>query len=238
MRMSGTGKRRSAVSRVARSSIPDRTVITLFVQAGGRCEFDGCNQYLLEHHVTKDAGNFAQQAHIVAYSSAGPRGQKGANPADPNALENLMLLCPVCHKLVDDNPDDWPVSVLRKFKIAHEDRVHMLTGTSPERHTVGVVLKAKVGASAVDVPFVQMQEAVAPRYLDRREICEIDLTTGSEIGSPAYWEVMGARIDEKLAELCRRPVADGHSQHLSVFAIACSGPCRSPIPVQADHGFR
>src|SRR3989442_13044181 len=42
------------------------TRLLLFVRAGGRCEFDGCNKFLLEHPLTITEGNFAQMAHIVA----------------------------------------------------------------------------------------------------------------------------------------------------------------------------
>ncbi len=42
--------------------------LQLYVLAGGRCEFDGCPNYLIEHHLTHTRGNFAQMAHVVAFS--------------------------------------------------------------------------------------------------------------------------------------------------------------------------
>lgn len=62
----------SAVVPVRR--LRDLTRMLLFVRAGGRCEFDGCSRYLIEHPVTLTEGNFAQVAHIVAFRIAGPRG--------------------------------------------------------------------------------------------------------------------------------------------------------------------
>src|SRR5438094_9912673 len=47
--------------------IPDLTRLLLFVRAGGRCEFDGCPRYLMEHPVTLTEGNLAQVAHVVAF---------------------------------------------------------------------------------------------------------------------------------------------------------------------------
>ena len=76
----------------------------LFVRAGGRCEFDGCNSYLLEHHLTLTEGNFAEIAHVVAFKPDGPRGHEGTRPEEIHDVDNLMLLCPRCHKLIDDHP--------------------------------------------------------------------------------------------------------------------------------------
>jgi hypothetical protein len=54
-------------------AVPDKTKLLLYVRAGGRCEFDGCNEYLLEHHVTLDALNVGQMAHIVAFKESTQR---------------------------------------------------------------------------------------------------------------------------------------------------------------------
>src|SRR5438445_13057633 len=84
----------SPVTRVPSRSISKLTQLLLFVRAGGRCEFDGCNKYLLEHHLTLTEGNFAQVAHIVAFKVAGPRGREGPRPEGINDVANLMRLCP------------------------------------------------------------------------------------------------------------------------------------------------
>jgi len=136
--------RPSAVKSAKSRSVPATTRLFLYVQAGGRCEFDGCNQYLLEHHVTKDPGNFAEMAHIFAFSDGGPRADAPGRGEDKHALDNLVLLCPPCHKLIDDDPGRWTVEVVRDFKRAHEDRVFMLAETRPDRHTTAVVLRGRV----------------------------------------------------------------------------------------------
>ena len=96
------------------------TRVLLFTLAGGRCEFDNCNRYLLQHHVTHRNGVFAQMAHIVAFRPSGPRGESGLSSAERNDISNLMLLCPICHKLIDDNPELYPVETLRDFRRDHE----------------------------------------------------------------------------------------------------------------------
>ena len=91
----------SPVVRVQSRAIDPTRKLLLYVRAGGRCEFDGCNAYLFRHHVTQAEENFSQVAHIVAFKPDGPRGKIGLRPDDINDLENLMLLCPQCHKLID-----------------------------------------------------------------------------------------------------------------------------------------
>ena len=101
----------SSVIRVSRG-IRDLMRLLLFVRAGGRCEFDGCNEYLLAHPLTLTPGNFAQMAHIVAFREQGPRGKSPLRSAYINDVGNLMLLCAQCHKLIDDHPDQYTVAIL------------------------------------------------------------------------------------------------------------------------------
>jgi hypothetical protein len=70
-------KRSRTTSVVTLSRAPKAdTRVLLFTLAGGRCEFDKCNRYLLAHHVTHREGNFADMAHIVAFRPQGPRGSE------------------------------------------------------------------------------------------------------------------------------------------------------------------
>ena len=165
----------SPVKKPSRS-IAAAAKILLAARSGGRCEFAGCNDYLFEHLLTLKDGNFSQHAHIVAFSEEGPRGRQRARPRNINSVDNLMLLCPQCHKLIDDNPDDYPRSVLEKYKQDHEERVRLVTGLGPDMRTSVVQLKATIGGSAVDIPAAHIYEAVAPRYPTDKKGHIIDLT--------------------------------------------------------------
>jgi 5-methylcytosine-specific restriction endonuclease McrA len=204
--------------------VPVRTRLFLFVRAGGRCEFDGCNRYLLEHHLTKTEGNFTQMAHIWAFSERGPRARRRPAGKLVHALSNLILLCPQCHKLVDDDPDQWPAAVLRKHKKAHEDRVFMLTETKPDRHTVAVALTARIGGKAVSISLPEMQAAVAPRYLGQRDVVHIDLTTIPDEVSEHYWQTGAETIRSRTRNLYEQTFEHGPVRHVSVFALG-------PIPL-------
>ena len=58
-------------------------------------------------------------AHIIAHSPNGPRGNSECNTEFVNSYENLILLCPTCHRKVDDNPNKFPVNFLINKKQEH-----------------------------------------------------------------------------------------------------------------------
>lgn len=203
--------------------IPNSTALFLYVHAGGRCEFDGCNDYLLEHYPTEAVGNFAQQAHIFAFRETGPRGDESGRPTDPHSLSNLILLCPKCHHLVDTRPAEYPVVVLKQFKRDHEDRVYSLTGISKDRDTIPLVLKGLVRGRPMDISVEEMQAAVAPNYLKNRGKIEIDLNNVPDSPDDAYWKTTAAIIDMKIGQLQAQKTRADRTLRISVFAIA-------PIP--------
>ena len=219
----------SNVVRLPRSPNADTRVL-LFTAAGGRCEFDNCNRYLLQHHVTHRGGNFAEMAHIVAFRLSGPRGVRDLSPAERNDISNLMLLCPICHKLIDDNPDFYTVEILREFKRDHEARIHMLTEAKADKQTVPLVFRASIGDSPVAIPPADIQAAVAPFYIDPRGLDEIDLTEGTESRTEAYWR-RGAEIIRERVQRFYERLRKSDQTNVSVFALA-------PIPFLVYFGTR
>jgi hypothetical protein len=211
-------------------SVPQFVRLLLFVSAGGRCEFDGCNKYLLEHHVTLTAGNFAEIAHIVAFQEDGPRGRSETRPDDIHQADNLMLLCPGCHKTIDDHPELYPVATLRKYKTSHERYIYHMTSLRPENRTSVLMVTANIGEQGAYIPFDQVIEALAPHYPVSRPGKLIDLTS-IPIVDAASLETARETIRRGLIQLYD---AGGETQtvkHLSVFALA-------PIPLLVDLGTR
>src|SRR5256884_9077040 len=86
-----------------------------------------------------------------------------------------MLLCPQCHKLIDDKPKDYTRRALSEYKRRHEKWIKQATGLSPERKTALIVFTAPIGKQTVSISYDHMLEAVAPRYPISREGLEIDL---------------------------------------------------------------
>lgn len=200
-------------------SIPIMTRLQLFVRSGGRCEFDGHNKFLLRHSLTRMDGNFAQMAHIVAFRPAGPRGRKTRPSGSAHAHENLMLLCHECHRLIDTHPDRYTTRTLRLFKRQHEQRIHQLTGTAPDRQTTVVVLKAMIGTHAVEISPSEIQDAIAPRYPDADPFI-IDLTGIPDTADEAFWKTATRTIDVNCDRLYATRFDGSTPRHLSVFALA------------------
>lgn len=195
--------------------------IRLFTKAGGRCEFDGCRRYLLEHPVTHKEGVFAEVAHIVAFSVKGPRSGDGVRPDNINDIANLMLLCPQCHKAIDDDERAHPRDLLEKHKREHEQLIRHLTSLMPSARTAVAVFTAPINGQSVGVPYDHVTLAVAPRYPFKREVAECNLSSlDGELESPEFLTLTKRKVDAFAERLFRQGEDVSHTQHLSVFALA------------------
>jgi hypothetical protein len=207
---------------------PERKLL-LAVAAGGRCEFRGCNKYLLEHPISLSGVNLSENAHIYGFSERGPRGNEPGRPADIHAIDNLMQLCGDCHKEIDKNEDLYSVAMLQEQKRVHEERIRFLTGLGREAHTSIVILKAGIGGRAVDIAFDEVHDAVDPRYPRDRKGEVIDLTEFGDETSEAYYIAGARRITQRLEMFYQRQIDGSAPAHVSVFALA-------PIPLLVHFG--
>lgn len=63
-------------------------------------------------------------SHIIACSPNGPRGNAEYSVEFINSYENLILLCPICHRKVDGNPIGFPANYLINKKQEHIDFIN------------------------------------------------------------------------------------------------------------------
>lgn len=192
----------------------------LYGRSAGRCQFRGCNRFLLEHHVTHSPGNFAEKAHIVAFSIKGPRGVDVCNREEINSIENLMLLCPGCHKQIDDDPNLYTIEMLRQFKREHEERIFRYTEFKPENSTRVLKLVAQVRGQRSAIPEDAIKMALSSTNYDPREGLPLDLNVLSDTGGTSYWELAAQEISKRVIEFLRSPISDERFQPISVFAMA------------------
>lgn len=225
----GSGPNAMMPPVVQRRHVSNDVQRLLFVRAGGRCEFNGCNKYLLRHHLTRSDGNFADMAHIVAFSDSGPRGRM-PRPSGIHDPENLMLLCHDCHKLIDDDPGRYSVAILKGYKRCHEERIFHVTGLGPDLETTVVQLKANIGGQAVDIPVAHVTEAVAPRYPTDPRGYVIDLT-GINGEDETYYRTATREIRRQLERIYEPGMDVEKTRHISLFALA-------PIPLLVYLGSR
>jgi hypothetical protein len=69
-----------------------------------------------------------EECHIVSPATTGPRA--GTHVNDLDGYDNLILLCPNDHRLVDTLVDDYPPDRLRSVKHSHEEWVRKTLATS------------------------------------------------------------------------------------------------------------
>jgi hypothetical protein len=120
---------------MARKNIPEKEMKALIALSGNMCAFPGCaTQLVIPGNDGDDAAFLGEMAHIIGDSHQGPRGDSPMSDEDRDKHNNLLLLCGDHHKTIDSQPRSYSVSVLRRMKEDHEDRVRQATsGTPPAR---------------------------------------------------------------------------------------------------------
>lgn len=97
-----------------RRNIPPEVRRALFIATGRRCTM--CRRGLDIEGGTQHIG---EMGHIAPSSPDGPR-REMARPAEIDGFDNLMLLCPTCHRTIDKEPRLWPGEALLSIKAEHE----------------------------------------------------------------------------------------------------------------------
>lgn len=99
---------------------PDTTTrLRLFSDSGGYCANPDC---LCEIFVDFDARaiHVAELAHIISSSDTGPRNQPEATVDERRHYNNLVLLCPRCHTIIDKAEEEFPEELLLQWKQDHK----------------------------------------------------------------------------------------------------------------------
>lgn len=111
------------MTKLRRNYTP-KTLKILFGSSGNQCAHPECTNNVIEPATEKsDAAVIAQICHIYAFSTNGPRGKAGLTNEELNSPENLILLCPNHHVVVDKQHETYPVELLKKWKREHEAKV-------------------------------------------------------------------------------------------------------------------
>jgi hypothetical protein len=95
------------------------TVKRLFALSGNRCAYPACPTRLVD----RDTGSVVGEVcHIKGEKPSAPRYDAVRSDRDRHGFGNLILLCNVHHKVIDDRPDEYPVERLVAMKQEHETR--------------------------------------------------------------------------------------------------------------------
>lgn len=106
---------------------PSQPVIKrLFARSGNRCAFPKCRVALVQGKTV-----VGRICHIKGRN--GPRYDASQTPAERHGYDNLVLLCPTHHAIVDDDSEAYTVERLTKMKADHEGRAASLGEAEIER---------------------------------------------------------------------------------------------------------
>jgi hypothetical protein len=103
----------------ARKAIPTETKLRLFSEAAGRCQRPACLRPLFPAEMGGDK-HIAEMAHVIPSAETGPRNeQRPSGDYEVDSFENLVLLCPTCHTIIDKDPTGYSRSTLLDWKRNH-----------------------------------------------------------------------------------------------------------------------
>lgn len=100
-------------------AITDKTRKILWGRSGNRCSI--CRRELVvEATQEDDASVVGEECHIISRKGQGPRHDPTLDEGEFDAPENLLLLCRVHHKMVDDQFETYTTRLLAELKRNHE----------------------------------------------------------------------------------------------------------------------
>jgi len=107
-------------------AISDKTIKILWANAAGRCSFTNCPEKLTVSQASELAPyTLGEMAHIKGKKEGSNRHDPNQDDEERDNYENLILLCPTHHTLIDkpENENIYTVEVLLQMKITHEENI-------------------------------------------------------------------------------------------------------------------
>jgi len=145
-------------------SITDKTRKVLWGRSGNLCAF--CKAHLVVDASEVDSESVVgDECHIISGAPNGPRHDPALALGEIDGLANLILLCRIHHKLVDDQPETFTASTLRQLKANHEKWVKERLGQPNQPEPVRIV------RSAAEIPTRLVQVPSAKALLDLAADC-------------------------------------------------------------------
>jgi hypothetical protein len=101
----------------SKSSSPTvATVKRLFAVSGNQCAFPKCQVPLVDPASGKVTGRIC---HIKGRRPGSPRYDPRQTDAERHSFENLILMCPIHHDVIDADEESYTVERLQRIKAAH-----------------------------------------------------------------------------------------------------------------------
>lgn len=107
-------------------SISEKSIKLLWSNAAGRCSFSLCDERLTVAQAAEYAPyTLGEMAHIKGNKPTSNRYDEEQSDKERDSYENLILLCPTHHTLIDkaENEERFTVEMLHEMKVEHETTV-------------------------------------------------------------------------------------------------------------------
>jgi hypothetical protein len=203
-----------------------KTRMMLWTVSAGRCCL--CNQPVWKDWFTHARGNFGEVAHIIGNRLDVPgREKKKLSHEYVNEIENLMLLCPIHHQLIDYvEPENYPDDRLRKIKQIHETRIEIVT-----ENAIAQSIFVKYGAN-IDSHHAVISNSDARLAMNLngwypRDENPIKLGIDNSVSrdtSKDFWQLHVKELENQYMTKIHPQIESGEEVHFSIFALA-------PIPL-------
>ncbi|MDR6548141.1 hypothetical protein J2810_004228 [Chryseobacterium rhizosphaerae] len=97
----------------------------LFADSAGYCQNPGCNKNLFIE-IGDSKFQIAEMAHIISAGDKGPRAEPLLTATEKGDFDNLILLCPTCHTIIDKAEEQYPVALINEWKKSHSKKIEGL----------------------------------------------------------------------------------------------------------------
>jgi len=199
--------------------ISDKTRKMLWGKSGNRCAI--CKRELVLESTGVDVESVVgEECHIVSAQSNGPRPGLTSQDRELDSYGNLLLLCRVHHKMIDDQHETYTAEILLKIKQTHEHWVatkladneepRPLRFRRPKEKTASFLVRLTTGKEVLNL--VESSCAASYDHDELKTDQEVELVggflevvqdwgdIGSELGSGRRTEI-AFRLSQEIKEL-------------------------------------
>ena len=198
-------------------AISDKTRKLLWGRSGNRCAI--CHRELVMDATAEDDESIVgDECHIIARSPDGPRGTFEITDEFVDRYSNLILLCKIHHKMIDDQHKSYTAEKLQALKRDHEqwvrntlgptnNRIHIAPRIRAGKDLLSLVIGADASSFIYDEPENEEELALISQFIQR-------LQDWGDFG----WEIeVSARI--QAAFQLSRDIAEIEQKGLGVFGL-------------------
>lgn len=82
-------------------------------------------------------------SYIIGKKKDGPRGVSDLDLSERDTVENILILCPTCHTLIDKNKDEFSFELLHQWKRQHKLKVDELFSILQYKEKDKIVLQGE-----------------------------------------------------------------------------------------------